>query len=96
MEKLLVIVPIVISIGQCIVSGCLFRRISSRISFIEEMMNTYPKPQPPQPQVYPQAYPQAYPQSYPQPSAPRYYAEGYGYPYSGGQGNIANGNLNIV
>ena len=81
MDNLLLLVPLAISVGHCVVSSCIMRRLQNRINFLEERvasvtLPTYPPPPPP---------PQA---NYPQPTTYYSVPQGYGYPYSGGQGNL--------
>lgn len=75
MDLLIIITPVVILGAHCLISGCLFRRLSSRIQSLEERIITLSVPNyPPPPPLYPQ---------------PPYYTTppGYGYTYSG-QGNL--------
>jgi hypothetical protein len=86
MESFILLVPVGLMIGQCIVSSCFFRRLSARINSLEERLTTLTLP------VYPPPPPTIYPATNTVP----YYGppQGYGYAYSGGQG--AQGNLNVI
>lgn len=79
MENILILIPLVLSVGHCMVSGYIFRRMSSRIVHLEEKISTlflpiYPPPPPPV--IQPSSYYNAPP--------------GYGqaYTYSDAQGNL--------
>jgi hypothetical protein len=88
MENLFLLLPLAISVGNCLVSVCLFRKITSRLSFLEEKIGTMSSQQyPPPPPI--QLYPPPPPiQSYP-PSTQYYNVpSGYGYVHPGGQGNL--------
>jgi len=76
MEGLLIL-PLAISVGHCILSAFCLRRLTSRIEFLEERVTSLSCPPPPPPPPPPQVYSQYYTSS-----------PGYGYSYSGGQGNL--------
>lgn len=78
MNELVVLIPLAITIGHCIISACMFRKMSNRITSLEE-------------KVKPLFYPPPPPLVFPLPSQviPHYNSpQGYGYVYSGGQGNL--------
>jgi hypothetical protein len=74
MNELVVFIPLVITMGHCIISACMFRKISNRITSLEEKIK--PLFYPPPPPVYQV------------PSQVISIPQGYGYVYSGGQGNL--------
>ena len=85
METLLILVPVVISIGNCIFTACVNTRLSNRVQQLEDslilLITTHRHQYSPVPPQYTQP---------PQPSAP----PGYGYQFYPGDPN--NQGLNIV
>ena len=79
MENLFLLLPLAITVGNCLVSVCLFRIITNRLSFLEEKICAISSQQyPPPPPI----------QSYP-PSTQYYNVPlGYGYVHPTGQGNL--------
>jgi hypothetical protein len=79
MENLLLLIPLIVTVGHCAVSACMFRKLSSRIVSLEEkiLVISLPSyPPPPSPVLQQSSYYNAPP--------------GYGQPYTypGGQGNL--------
>lgn len=81
MESLLILVPVVIAIGNCIFTTCVNIRLSNRVQELEHTLNTHTHQYNPVAQSYTQP---------PQPSIP----PGYGYQFYPGDPN--NQGLNIV
>jgi hypothetical protein len=81
MESLLILVPLVISIGNCIFTGCVNTRLSNRVQQLEHNLTTHTHQYNPIPPSYTQP---------PPPSAP----PGYGYQFYPGDPN--NQGLNVV
>jgi hypothetical protein len=76
MDTLLLLIPISLSLGNFILSSYLFTKLTSRIQLLEEKLSSTAIPSyPPPPPPLPSAH---------------YYnvQQGYGYTYSGGQGNL--------
>jgi len=92
METLVVLVPLVISIGNCIFTSCINQRLSNRAQQLEHSLNTLISTQTSQYNPVPlPSYSQAPPPSAPPPipSPP-----GYGYQYF--PGDPGNQGLNVV
>lgn len=86
METLVVLVPLVISIGNCIFTSCINQRLSNRAQQLEHSLNILITTQTSQYNPVPlPSYSQA-----PPPSAP----PGYGYQYF--PGDPGNQGLNVV
>ena len=88
METLVVLVPVVISIGNCIFTSCVNQRLSNRVQQLEDTLTRQISQYNPIPlQSYSQPPPPSAPP--PAPSPP-----GYGYQYF--PGDPSNQGLNIV